>query len=207
MEPAELTGSPATALAAIDRRAARRRREEVVEAHLARIEAVDGAVNAVVELDAERALAAARAADAALARGEPAGPLHGVPFTARTTSRPPASRWPSASPSAPASCPATDATAVARMRAAGAILLGKTNCPPYGGGIETDNAVYGRTNNPYDLDAHAGRQQRRRGGDHRRGRLAVRAGHRLGRERPAARRTSAGSPRSSRPRGASRSPA
>ena len=42
------------------------------------------------------------------------------------------------------------------MRAAGAILLGKTNCPEYGGGIETDNAVYGRTNNPYDLDRTPG---------------------------------------------------
>ena len=47
--------------------------------------------------------------------------------------------------------PETDATAVARLKAAGGILLGKTNCPPYGGGIETDNEVYGRTSNPYDL--------------------------------------------------------
>ena len=47
--------------------------------------------------------------------------------------------------------PDRDATVVARMRAAGAILLGKTNCPAYGGGIETDNPVNGRTNNPYDL--------------------------------------------------------
>jgi amidase len=52
--------------------------------------------------------------------------------------------------------PDADATVVARMRAAGAILLGKTNCPTYGGGIETDNPVYGRTNNPYDFDRTPG---------------------------------------------------
>ena len=52
--------------------------------------------------------------------------------------------------------PDDDATVVARLRAAGAILLGKTNCPPYGGGIETDNPVYGRTNNPYDLERTPG---------------------------------------------------
>ena len=51
---------------------------------------------------------------------------------------------------------ARDATAVARLRAAGAILIGKTNCPPWGGGIETDNPVYGRTSNPYDLERTPG---------------------------------------------------
>jgi amidase len=52
--------------------------------------------------------------------------------------------------------PETDATAVARLNGAGAILLGKTNCPPFGGGLETDNPVYGRTNNPYDLERTPG---------------------------------------------------
>jgi Asp-tRNA(Asn)/Glu-tRNA(Gln) amidotransferase A subunit family amidase len=81
MVAAELTGVPATAPAdLVAHRAASA--EEVVAAHVARIEAVDTAINAVVALDAERPLAAARAADAARARGEPCGPLHGVPFTA-----------------------------------------------------------------------------------------------------------------------------
>ena len=105
----------------------------------------------------------------------------------RTTSRRPGSRWRSARRSGWAWSPATDATVVARMREAGAILLGKTNCPEYGGGIETDNAVYGRTNNPYDLDAHAGRQLRRRGGGDRGRLLALRPRHRLGRQRAPAR--------------------
>jgi amidase len=80
-----------------------------------------------------------------------------------------------------------DATVVGRLRAAGAILVTKTNCPPYGGGIETDNAVYGRTS-PLRPGPYARRQQRRRrGGVRRGGLLAVRDRDRLGRERAPAR--------------------
>ena len=104
----------------------------------------------------------------------------------RTTSRRPGSRWRSAAEERAGTIPATDATVVARMRAAGAILLGKTNCPEYGGGIETDNAVYGRTEQPVRPRAHAGRQLRRRGGGDRGRLLALRPRHRLGRERPPA---------------------
>ena len=207
MGAAELTGVAATALAAI---VARREAsaEEVVAAHLARIAEVDGALNAVVALAPERALAEARAADAAVARGEPPGPLHGVPFTAKDNLE--AAGLPMAigvPERARTSCRRRDATAVARLREAGAILLGKTNCPPWGGGIETDNPVHGRTNNPYDLDRTPGRQQRRRGRDRRR-----RRARRAGSARTPARargspRTSAAWPRSSRPRAASRSPA
>jgi amidase len=118
---------------------------EVVEAHLRRIEAVDGTLNAVVALDAERALAAAREADR---RG--GGPLRGVPFTAKDNFEAAGLEMAIGAAERVGVVPETDATAVARLRAAGAILLGKTNCPPYGGGIETDNPVYGRTNNPYD---------------------------------------------------------
>ena len=104
-----------------------------------------------MQLDAERALAQAATADGALARGEPAGPLHGVPFTVKDNLEAAGLAMAIGAPGRAGVVPAGDATAVARLRAAGAILLGKTNCPRYGGGIETDNEVYGRTNNPYDL--------------------------------------------------------
>jgi amidase len=152
---ADLTGMAATALAAI---VARRdaSAEEVVAAHLARIAEVDGALNAVVALDADRALAQARAADAAVARGEAPGPLHGVPFTAKDNLEAAGLPMAIGVRERAGTIPSGDATAVARLREAGAILLGKTNCPPWGGGIETDNPVYGRTNNPYDLERTPG---------------------------------------------------
>jgi amidase len=119
--------------------------EEVLEAHLARIAAVNPRLNALVVLRADQALAEARAADTALAQGAPVGPLHGVPFSVKD--------WIDASglpctggdPAFRTRVPATDATVVARMRAAGAILLGKTN-------VLEANELYGRTNNPYNLD-------------------------------------------------------
>ncbi|MEZ0291989.1 MAG: amidase [Solirubrobacteraceae bacterium] len=142
----ELTGVTATALA---RLIARREvtAHEVAEAHLRRIEAVNPRINAVVALDAARALAAADAADAAAA---PTGPLHGVPFTVKDNLAADGVEMAIGAPERVGVVPGADATAVARMRAAGAILLGKTNCPEYGGGIETDNPVHGRTSNPYD---------------------------------------------------------
>jgi amidase len=124
---------------------------EVVEAHLRRIEAVDGQVNAVVQLDAERALSSAGAADGAVARREPLGPLHGVPFTVKDTIAAAGIEMAMGAPERAGVVPPADATAVARVKAAGGILLGKTNCPVYGGGIETENPVYGRTSNPFDL--------------------------------------------------------
>ena len=125
---------------------------ELVEAHLRRIEQVNPQINAVVQLDAERALEAARSADRALARGIPVGPLHGVPFTAKDNFETAGIITAIGVAERASVVPAQDATAVARLKAAGAILLGKTNCPPWGGGSETENEVYGRTNNPYDLE-------------------------------------------------------
>jgi amidase len=146
----ELTFMSATALAA-----AIRAREvsvvDVIDAHLARIAAVNPRLNAVVQLDTERALTEARAADMALARGEILGPLHGVPFTVKDVIETEALICAAGLPERAAFVPAEDATVVARLRDAGAILLGKTNVPSGGGGIECDNALYGRTNNPYDL--------------------------------------------------------
>jgi amidase len=120
---------------------------EVVEAHLRRIEAVDGTINAVVALDAERSLAAAREVDGG---GGPDGPLRGVPFTVKDNVEAAGLPMAIGAEERLGVVPDGDATAVRRLREAGAILLGKTNCPPYGGGIETDNPVYGRTSNPYD---------------------------------------------------------
>ena len=118
--------------------------EEVVQAHLRRIESVNPRLNAVVQLAGEQALVAARAADTALAQGQSMGVLHGVPFTVKD--------WIDA---AGLPCtggdirfrervPSEDATVVARMRQAGAILLGKTN-------VMVGNPVYGRANNPYNV--------------------------------------------------------
>jgi amidase len=118
--------------------------EEVVRAHLDQIEAVNPRLNAVVQLAAEQALAAARAADAALARGEIAGPLHGVPFTVKDWIDAAGLICTGGDPNFRDRVPAEDATVVARMRRAGAILLGKTN-------VMVENPVYGRPNNPYNL--------------------------------------------------------
>lgn len=125
-----------------------RRRElsaaEVVEAHLARIAAVNPALNAVVQLTADAARADAQRADAASARGEWFGPLHGLPFTVKDWIETAGVICAAGYEARRHYIPAADATVVARMRAAGAILLGKTN-------VTVENPVYGRTNNPYNL--------------------------------------------------------
>lgn len=117
---------------------------EIVQAHLQRIEQVNPHLNAVVQLAAEQALDQARAADAVLARGELHGPLHGVPFTAKDWIDAAGLPCTGGDPRFRNRVPAQDATAVARMRRAGGILLGKTNAL-------VENEVYGRTNNPYNL--------------------------------------------------------
>lgn len=118
--------------------------EEVVQAHLRRIEAINPLLNAVVQLAAEQALQEARAADADLARGRLRGPLHGVPFTVKDWIDAAGLPCTGGDPQFRARVPTEDATVVARMRQAGAILLGKTN-------VLAENPVYGRTNNPYNL--------------------------------------------------------
>lgn len=123
---------------------------EVVSAHIARIEAVNPRLNAVVHLCAESALARAREADAALARGDAVGPLHGVPMTLKDNLDTAGIVTTGGTRGRAAFVPARDATVVARMRAAGAILLGKTNTPELTLSYETDNLVHGRTNHPQD---------------------------------------------------------
>lgn len=122
---------------------------EVLEAHLDRIAAVNPGINAVVQL-ADDALERARTVDAALARGDAAGPLQGVPFTVKDNIETAGVITAAGVPERAAVVPRRDATVAARMRAAGAILLGRTNCPPWGSGLETDNELYGRTNHPHD---------------------------------------------------------
>jgi amidase len=124
---------------------------EVVQVYLQRIEAVNPHLNAVVQLRAEASLAEARAADAALARGQVLGPLHGVPMTIKDSLDTAGVITTGGTTGRASFVPAQDATVVARLRQAGAILLGKTNTPELTLWGETDNLVYGRTNNPYDL--------------------------------------------------------
>ena len=128
---------------------------EVVQAHLDRIEATNPRLNAVVTL-ADGALDAARAADEELAAGAEAGPLHGVPFTVKDSFDTAGVLTQRGSPIFAGRIPDTDATSVARLRQAGAILLAKTNLPEFSYWVESDNLLTGRTNNPWDLNRSSG---------------------------------------------------
>jgi len=123
----------------------------IVEAHLEQIAKVNPKLNAIVQLTADSARKEADQADAALARGEIMGPLHGVPMTIKDTLETDGVICTGGTKGRANFVPKADATAVARLRAAGGIILGKTNVPELAGAIESDNLVYGRTNNPYDL--------------------------------------------------------
>ncbi|MYS21847.1 aspartyl-tRNA(Asn)/glutamyl-tRNA(Gln) amidotransferase subunit A [Streptomyces sp. DvalAA-14] len=150
----DLTYSDATELAELIR-TRKVSSVEVVQAHLDRIEALNPRLNAVVTL-ADGSLEAARAADEELAAGGDVGPLHGVPFTAKDSFDTAGVLTQRASPIFAGRIPDTDATAVARIKRAGAILLAKTNLPEFSYWIETDNLLTGRTNNPWDLDRSPG---------------------------------------------------
>ena len=125
--------------------------KSIVEAHLDQIARVNPKLNAIVQLTAETARKEADEADAALARGDIKGPLHGVPVTIKDTLETSGVICTGGTKGRANYVPKADATAVARLRAAGAVILGKTNVPELAGAIETDNLVYGRTNNPYDF--------------------------------------------------------
>ena len=124
---------------------------EVVQAHLDRIAAVNSKVNAIVAL-ADGAKEAARKAEAALMSGARLGPLHGVPFTVKDAIDAAGVLTQRGSPIFKGRVAATDATAVARLKAAGGILIAKTNTPEFSYSVETDNLLTGRTNNPWNLD-------------------------------------------------------
>ena len=124
---------------------------EVVTAHLAQIDRHNQALNAVVTVDSAGALARAGQADAALARGEVWGPLHGIPVTFKDSIETAGLRTTVGYPPLSDHVPSSDATVVARLRAAGAIIMGKTNLPTLAGDGQTDNPVFGRANNPWDV--------------------------------------------------------
>ena len=131
--------------------AARIRRREVspVEALAEHRERLDPALNAVVT-ESPRAEEDARAAERAVLRGDELGPLHGVPFTVKDTFDTAGLRTTRGSRLFADRIPERDATVVARARAAGGILLGKTNTPEFALWWETANLVFGRTSNPHD---------------------------------------------------------
>src|SRR6201995_5711711 len=124
---------------------------EVVQAHLDRTAQVNPKVNAIVTL-ADGALDAARKAEAAMMSGAQVGPLHGVPFTVKDGIDTAGVLTQRGSPIFKGRVPDTDATVVARLKAAGAILIAKTNPPEFSYSIETDNLLTGRTNNPWNVD-------------------------------------------------------
>jgi amidase len=129
---------------------------EVLEAHLAQIEKHNPALNAIVTLDAERARARAREADAALARGEVRGPLHGVPFTLKDAHATAGMRTTTGFPPLADHVPQEDSTVTARLKAAGGVLIGKTNVPTMLADFQTNNPIFGRTNNPWNIERTSG---------------------------------------------------
>jgi len=129
---------------------------EALEHQAARIERLDGPVNAVVQWDLDRARGAARAADAAVAAGDDVGPLHGVPITIKDSFQTEGCVTTSGAPELAEFVPTEDAAPVARLRAAGAIPFAKTNLPIFAGDIQSFNEVYGTTNNPHDLSRTPG---------------------------------------------------
>jgi amidase len=124
---------------------------EVVGAYIQRIETINPMLNSVVQMRIESALAEAGQADEKLARGENSGPLHGVPFTIKDTYDVAGMICTCGTRGRAAHVAQHDAAAVARLRGAGGIALGLTNLPEFLLAYESDNLVYGRTNNPYDL--------------------------------------------------------
>jgi amidase len=123
---------------------------ELLASCIARIETVDHAVNAMVARDFDRARVAARAADAAVARGDDLPPLHGLPIGIKDLQDTEGLRTTHGSMAFRDHVPAGDQRIVAAVRAAGAIVVGKTNVPEFGAGANTRNAVYGATGNPFD---------------------------------------------------------
>jgi amidase len=125
---------------------------ELLELYLDRIDRLNPPVNAVVTLDAERARAAADAADAALANGDSVGPLHGLPVTIKDAIETEGIRSTGGAVELTDHVPPHDAPAVARLKEAGAIVFGKTNAPRWSGDIETFNDIFGGSNNPWNVE-------------------------------------------------------
>ena len=138
---------------------------ELLDLYLGRIERLNPLVNAVVTLDVDRARTEAAAADEALAGGGSAGggsggrglgPLHGLPITVKDAIEVGGLRSTGGAAALSAHVPAADAPVVARVRGAGAVVVGKTNVPEWSGDLQTFNALFGTTNNPWDLSRTPG---------------------------------------------------
>ncbi|HTO57396.1 MAG TPA: amidase family protein, partial [Pseudomonadales bacterium] len=147
MDPADLTAVEARRL--IGARALSP--VELVEACIARIDRVDGAVNAMVVRADERARAEARAAEAAVMRGDALGPLHGLPVAIKDIQDTQGIRTTYGSATMEHHVPAADSGIVGRIRHAGGIVIGKTNVPEFSIGANTVNRLFGATGNPFDV--------------------------------------------------------
>jgi amidase len=126
---------------------------ELAEAHIRQIERVDPQINAFVDFDPERVRSQARAMDSAK---EPRGPMHGLPVTVKSSIATAGYRCEIGSLLNEGDVPREDAEVVRRERAAGALILGTTNCPEFLMAYETDNLLHGRTCNPWDLERSPG---------------------------------------------------
>lgn len=128
----------------------------LTQAHLQRIERVNPQLNAYAQVDAEGALAQARAAEAAVLRGEELGPLHGVPVSVKSCISVKGLRCEAGTLQRKGFVAESDAVLVQRLRAAGAVILGTTNTPELLMAWETDNLLYGRTNHPWSAEHSPG---------------------------------------------------
>ncbi len=146
MEPCELTAVEARRLMGAKQLSS----AELLESCIARIEAVDPAVNAMVARDFDRARVSAKAADAAAMRGDALPPLHGLPIGIKDLEPTAGLRTTFGSPLFRDHVPQADCRVTKAIRSAGAIVVGKTNTPEFGAGGNTRNAVYGATGNPFD---------------------------------------------------------
>src|SRR6185437_8337370 len=129
---------------------------EVLEAHLARIERLNPILNAFVQVESDAARRAAREAEATITRREKIGPLHGIPISIKSAIDVKGMRCEAGTKLRAGLIAECDAPLVERLRSAGAIILGTTNTPELLMAWETDNLIYGRTNNPWDLSRTAG---------------------------------------------------
>ena len=129
---------------------------ELLDHYLKRVERYNPKINAIVTLDVDRARQQADAADADLKRGENLGPLHGLPMTIKDTLETAGVRTTAGAPIHADHVPMHDASAVARLKAAGAVVFGKTNTPVFAMDVQSYNPIFGVTNNPWDLTRSPG---------------------------------------------------
>lgn len=151
---AELTEKSLIELASLIRRGAESP-ITILEAHLERIHTLNPALRAIVTLNPQ-AREQALAAENALSANEPLGPLHGVPLTVKDTIETAGLRTAAGSRLFKRNVPEKDAPAIARLKAAGAIILGKTNTSELASSYDAENPLFGRTNNPYNLTRSPG---------------------------------------------------